>query len=154
MAEIAEAAPAIEQGHAEGRHADRQASTDGADTATTGEAASRPGSPNGRTPSRVGVESGGDTQDYLHTLRIWLERHKHYPRAARMRRQEGTVVVRLVIEPDGRVRTQQIERGSGHAILDREVTAMIARAAPFPPVPPEVGRQGIEIVTPVEFSLR
>ncbi|MCA1790789.1 MAG: energy transducer TonB, partial [Thioalkalivibrio sp.] len=102
-------------------------------------------------------DTGGDPallNDYMAQLRAWLERHRQYPRQARMRRMEGTVVVRFVLDRSGDVLSYEIEDSSGHGILDREVELMIERAQPFPAIPSHVERSPLEVVVPVQFTLR
>jgi periplasmic protein TonB len=84
----------------------------------------------------------------------WLERHKRYPRLAQEQRQEGTVYLRFAIDRQGRVVSSQIERGSGYALLDEEVSALIRRAQPLPAPPPEVPGARIELTVPIQFTLR
>ncbi|HEY0838066.1 MAG TPA: energy transducer TonB, partial [Azospirillum sp.] len=83
-----------------------------------------------------------------------LERHKRYPRIAQMRRQEGVAQVRFVIDRQGRVLSARLETGSGHALLDEETVALVERASPLPPPPPEMPRERIELVVPVQFFVR
>ncbi|MFY8093574.1 MAG: energy transducer TonB family protein [Niveispirillum sp.] len=87
-------------------------------------------------------------------LMAHLGKHKRYPMAARQRRQQGTAWVRLTLDRKGRVLSQQLERGCGVEALDREATEMVARAQPLPEIPDELGMDQMELVLPVEFSLR
>lgn len=98
--------------------------------------------------------AAGAQADYIAALRAWLERHKEYPRRARMRRQEGVAVLRFVVARDGEVLEYALAKGSGHAALDREVEAMIRRASPLPAMPDGMNRERLELVVPVQFSLR
>jgi protein TonB len=93
-------------------------------------------------------------RNYFAQLAAWLNKHKRYPRRAQQRRQEGTVKVRFMIDRSGRVLSHRIIGSSGHALLDREVEAMLARASPLPPVPAEIGQTRLSITLPVAFSLR
>lgn len=88
------------------------------------------------------------------TLRTHLERHKRYPAAAQFRRQEGVSHVRFSMNRDGTVRWARLERGSGHSRLDDESLALLDRAQPLPPPPPEVPGDPIEIVVPIQFFLK
>jgi len=83
----------------------------------------------------------------------WLERYKRYPRAAREQRQEGTAYLRFAIDREGRVLSAQIEKGSSFSLLDEEVLALVQRAQPLPPPPPEVPGAQIVLTVPVQFSL-
>ncbi|WP_369060349.1 energy transducer TonB [Caulobacter sp. 73W] len=109
---------------------------------------------------RVGNATGMDVdaphgagKDYASRLRTWLESHKTYPRKARMRREEGIVEIRFVVDRAGHVLNGDVVRSSGHQMLDAEVIAMLARADPFPPAPRHLRGERIEISAPVEFFL-
>lgn len=87
-------------------------------------------------------------------LMAHLGKHKRYPMSARQRRQQGTAWVRLTLDRNGRVLSRQLERGCGVEVLDREAEELLDRAQPLPPIPPELGQDQMELVLPVEFSLR
>ena len=116
------------------------------------------GTPGAAQGSDVDSDAGGGlpgpTPDYLGLLRAWLEKHKEYPRPSRNRREEGTVLLRFVMERSGRVVSHRIERSSGHPALDRAVEEMLARAQPLPAMPPEMLQAKLELVVPVQFALR
>lgn len=88
------------------------------------------------------------------TLRAHLENHKRYPAAARFRRQEGVATVRFVMDRNGKVLSAKLERSSGKSLLDEEALALLDRAQPLPPPPPEVVGETLELVVPVQFFLR
>jgi protein TonB len=102
----------------------------------------------------AGGGEAGISPDYLDVLRAWLERHKEYPRQAQLRRQEGTALLRFVIDRDGQVLSYQIERSSGHASLDAAVEAMLERARPLPAMPSDMAQARLELSLPVTFELR
>lgn len=104
--------------------------------------------------ARTGGGTPGAPADYFTALQAWLERHKEYPRQARLRRQEGTVLLSFTFDRAGRVLGHRIERSSGHAALDREVAAMLVRAQPLPPIPDAMTQARLEITVPVQFALR
>jgi protein TonB len=89
---------------------------------------------------------------YLATLYAHLARYKHYPRAAQLAHVEGTALLRFTMDRQGKVLSYRIERGSGHADLDAEVSAMIERAQPLP-APPADMPDTMEMVIPVQFSV-
>lgn len=107
----------------------------------------------GSGDASAGGGQQGVNQDYLSRLAAWLEQHKAYPRRAQQRREEGTVLLRFAIDRAGRVLDWRIVRGSGHDALDQEVAAMIRRAEPMPPMPPEMPQPRIELTVPVQFRL-
>jgi protein TonB len=83
-----------------------------------------------------------------------LEQHKKYPRLARKRHEQGTAYLRFRMHRSGEVLSFALERSAGHEALDEEVLAMIKRAQPLPALPPEVTDSEVEIVVPVQFTLR
>ncbi len=92
--------------------------------------------------------------DYQFLLQAWLEKHKKYPRRAKQRHWQGTVMLHFVIDRAGNVLSYRIQESSGHAVLDEEVEAMIRRAAPLPPVPEEMQSARLEFIVPVQFFLK
>jgi protein TonB len=71
-----------------------------------------------------------------------------------MRRQEGVVQLRFVVDRTGKVLSYQIAESSGHRLLDEEVERMIARAQPLPAIPADMNQDRLELVLPVSFNLR
>jgi protein TonB len=96
----------------------------------------------------------GSSADYIAILQAWLERHKDYPSRARLRGQEGTVLLYLMIDDEGRVLDQRIERSAGFALLDDAAREMVERAQPLPRAPDGLGPKRLELVVPVRFFLR
>ncbi|MEM0912858.1 MAG: energy transducer TonB [Pseudomonadota bacterium] len=102
----------------------------------------------------AGGGSIGNTQNYASELLSWLQRHKEYPRRARMRRQEGTVLLYFKMNADGEVLEFNIKQSSGFSTLDKEALKMIQRAQPLPAIPSFMNKDSLELVVPVEFFLR
>lgn len=98
--------------------------------------------------------SGAAAADYFALVRGWLEKHKEYPRRAQKRRQQGTAMLFFVVGRDGNVLDYRIRDSSGFKILDTEVEAMIQRAQPLPPIPREFRQSQLELVVPIQFSIR
>lgn len=108
----------------------------------------------GEQQAATGGGLPGHAASYFDLLRAWLEKHKEYPRDARLRRSQGTVLLWFEIDRDGNVLGHRITGSSGHAALDREVDALIRRAAPLPAMPPEMSQARLALVVPVEFRLK
>lgn len=96
----------------------------------------------------------GARMSYLASLQSWLERHKRYPRAARLRRYEGTVEFRFLIDRSGSILEQAIVESSGRRILDEAVLELLKRASPLPSMPADVGGATLELTTSIDFKLR
>lgn len=52
----------------------------------------------------------------------------------------GSLVLEVVINDDGRLRTARIARSSGHAQLDEAAREILKLASPFDPFPPDLAR--------------
>lgn len=114
----------------------------------------------GATPPRRGIADGldadapaGKSMAYAAKVRSWLYAHKIYPRRARMRREEGVVRVRFIIDRAGVLLEGMIIGSSGKAALDEEAQAMMHRASPFPSAPAVINGDRIEFTAPIEFIL-
>tara|TARA_R110002110_G_scaffold86743_6_gene226324 strand:+ start:12451 stop:13215 length:765 start_codon:yes stop_codon:yes gene_type:complete len=103
------------------------------------------------------AQRGAGTQtveaDFLAAVGDWLARHKQYPPAARRRQIEGVGLLRFVIRRDGHVLSYGLDKGTGSRILDTEIERMIERAAPLPPMPPELEGARREFTIPIRFEL-
>lgn len=108
-------------------------------------------------PVGAGAHHAGREDDawnrYLGELRRVIERHKTYPRQARLRRQEGEVRVRFTLDTEGRVTEMALADSSGSGILDRHVEQLMHQVE-FPAPPENVNIAGQPITLPVRFTLR
>ena len=95
-------------------------------------------------------------KDYLSDLATWLERHKRYPVLAHRRGQQGEIVVKFAISPDGTLLDQEFISPSRHASLNQAVRKMLRSASPMPPVPVSLrnGKSKFEYTMPVIFELK
>jgi protein TonB len=97
---------------------------------------------------------GTPAPNYVNLLRYWLERNKTYPKDARRLRQQGVVNLYFRVTRDGRVLRHEIRKSSGHAMLDGEAEAMLRRAQPLPKFTDDMKGDYLDVVVPVQFSLR
>jgi periplasmic protein TonB len=100
------------------------------------------------------LPAAGPPPSFQSLLVAHLQRHKHYPRAAQARRQQGVAQLRFVMDRQGHVLKRALASSSGVAVLDEEVLAMIERAQPLPPIPPDLPDDRMEFVVPIQFMLR
>ena len=120
----------------------------------SGKAGSKAKNTTGSDISRTAGGNPAAKRNYYAKLAAWLNKHKRYPRRAKLRRQQGIVKVRFTIDRNGRVLANTIVNGSGHRLLDKEVQAMLKRASPMPPIPKELRLAKLTITVPVSFKLR
>jgi protein TonB len=78
---------------------------------------------------------------------------QRYPSRASARNEQGTVTVTFLLSRNGNVLSKSVVRSSGYAELDQEALAMIARAAPFPPFPPSITGETLNLPVPIQFRL-
>lgn len=71
---------------------------------------------------------------YQAKARSMIERNKHYPDDALQMGMTGSVVLVYVIDRDGRLVRADIERSSGHSLLDQAALRAVRRAR-FEPMP-------------------
>ena len=115
------------------------------------ELASVPVAPMQAMPNQVVTTSLPKWKNQIADL---LERNKRYPTEARNRHQQGTVQVAFSIDREGRVLASRVVTSSGFSMLDKEAIDMAMRASPFPPPPPEMRGEQINLVAPIRFNIR
>ncbi len=91
---------------------------------------------------------------YILELKSWLSLHKKYPQQAHRLKQEGVVIVGLVIDRGGKIISHEIRRSSGHKLLDQAVELMIQRAEKMPALPEDFPRDALELLIPVRFKMK
>jgi len=99
------------------------------------------------------AKSGGDAKMmglYLGQINDHVQRAKINPRSA----IAGTVIMRFTIDVDGKLLSKEIAKSSGSKVLDDAATAALDRAAPFPPIPPEVSIKPLAFTQPFKFIMR
>lgn len=96
-------------------------------------------------------KKGSETveSNYMKRVSARIHRFKQYPRQARITKQEGTVVIQLTIDSDGRVQDKDITSSSGIDLLDEAALQLITKADPFPKFPSALVKK---IGTRLKFS--
>lgn len=77
---------------------------------------------------------------YIEDWRLKVERvgELNYPQAARDQKLYGTLVVTVSIKADGALDKIEINRPSGHRVLDEAALRIVRLAAPFSPFPADI----------------
>jgi protein TonB len=83
-----------------------------------------------------------------------LERNKRYPPAAQVRREQGVARLFFSLDRQGRLIESRVLHSSGAARLDEEALALVRRAQPFPPPPPELTGDRVGLTVPIRFNLK
>lgn len=87
-------------------------------------------------------------------LMAQLERNKRYPSEAQSRGEQGIAQLAFNVDRSGGVHNARIVRSSGSSVLDQATLAMVARAAPLPPPPPEITGSQIPVSVPIRYNAR
>jgi protein TonB len=80
-----------------------------------------------------------------------IERNKRYPETSARRGEQGVAQVFFSLDRQGRVIDSRVVRSSGASALDEEALALLRRAQPFPPVPPEILGDRVNLILPLRF---
>jgi len=80
-----------------------------------------------------------------------IERNKHYPETSARRGEQGVAQIFFSLDRQGRVIDSRVVRSSGASALDEEALALLRRAQPFPPVPPEILGDRVNLILPLRF---
>lgn len=99
----------------------------------------------------AGVSAGSVT--YHDEIRAWLEKHKTYPRRARVSGLEGQVVVSFTFNRSGHILSKQVVKSSGHHILDQAALSAMDAATPLPAIPDSIAQNQITLKVPFGFNL-
>jgi periplasmic protein TonB len=106
-------------------------------------------------PPAPAFDPTGDAQKaFVARLFAHLNRFKQYPQGARLRHEQGVVGLRFTMDRQGRVLSFTIAKNSGSKLLDEEALNIIKRAQPLPRIPAAFPQTQLDLVIPVEFSLR
>ena len=79
---------------------------------------------------------------YVEDWRLKVERigELNYPQAARDQRLYGSLVVTVSIKSDGALEKVEINRPSGHKLLDEAAVRIVKLASPFAPFPADISK--------------
>lgn len=109
----------------------------------------------GTAVANSGGRGGGDAAAaWRGRVLAHLDRHKRYPRAAKMMKREGRAEVRLRLDRDGHVLDVALATSAGMAALDEEAVEVVRRSQPLPAPPPEVAGDPIPMQVPIGFTLQ
>jgi protein TonB len=80
-----------------------------------------------------------------------IERNKRYPETSARRGEQGVAQVFFSLDRQGRLIDSRIVRSSGASALDEEALGLLRRSQPFPPVPPEILGDRVNLILPLRF---
>ncbi|MFZ0355701.1 MAG: energy transducer TonB [Pseudolabrys sp.] len=122
--------------------------------------ASAPSSADTKSERAAAPTAGANSQNpnalpnWKSQLVAQLERSKRYPPEAQSRGEQGVAQLAFSVDRSGGVHNARITRSSGSSLLDQATLALVARAAPLPPPPPEITGSQIPISVPIHYNMR
>ncbi|MBV8092874.1 MAG: energy transducer TonB [Acetobacteraceae bacterium] len=90
--------------------------------------------------------------DWRNEFAAWVEAHKYYPEEAVRRGEDGLSGVRIIVAPDGRVKSVDLILRSGSVWLDMALQSLF-RSAHLPPFPPGVVDRDLTIEVTMNYIL-
>lgn len=90
---------------------------------------------------------------YGRALSEAIGRHQRYPRIAQLRHWQGTTLLDLAIDAEGRLLEVRVARSSGHDVLDRSAVEMARAATPLPRPSGPLASLDLKLNVPVVFKL-
>jgi protein TonB len=107
-----------------------------------------------RPPAQIADQaSAGSAMPAMSHIAYLEEPTPRYPAESRRAREEGLVVLRVLVDERGRVKSIDVYRSSGHPRLDEAARDAVGRALFKPYIDGGVARAASAII-PIEFSLR
>ena len=110
-------------------------------------------------PRKVFVSARTQEFKYANYMNEWVKKvervgNLNYPDAARREGISGKLMMDVALNSDGTVRNITILRPSGYRIIDDAAVRIVKLAAPFPPFPPDIGKDAdiLHITRTWEFS--
>jgi protein TonB len=98
----------------------------------------------------AGANLAAALSSYNQRVAAHLQRFKQYPPGG----DQGTSRLSFTLGRGGQVLGSRLAGSSGHPSLDNETLAMVRRAQPFPPMPPELKQASMSFSVPVRFLAR
>jgi len=96
-----------------------------------------------KLPRRKFIGARAESVVYAEYVEKWRQRietigTQNYPEEARRRQLFGSLLLTVSIKADGSVEQVEVDRSSGHSILDGAARHIIELAGPFPPFPADI----------------
>jgi protein TonB len=114
------------------------------------------GTGTGGAPPRPVIDHRRIAREWMNEVNGAVTRRavRDYPRAARRSRLEGTVIVSIAVDRDGRITAVEVARGAGSDTLDRAAVAAVQAVGTLPPPPDIFNQRGRPLTMPISYRLR
>ncbi len=105
-----------------------------------------------RPASAASTPQGAPNPEAMAAYNRRVAAHLQGFRPAPIAGQQGISRLSFTLGRSGQVLGSRLAGSSGHPALDSEALAMVRRAQPFPPIPPELKQASISFTVPIKFS--
>lgn len=102
------------------------------------------------------IEIGTESIKYVSYMKLLKDKIQNvwvYPEQARLKNQQGTLLVKFGINKDGSLAYADVIRSSGYPILDEAAIKAIKEASPFNPLPERFGVDRLNIYATFTYEL-
>ena len=103
-----------------------------------------------------GIEGGtskGIISQYVTQIYKLIDSKKNYPRQSLIRKEEGVVLLQIIIRNDGKLMSIKSLKAKHQRLVDSSFSA-VEDARPFPPFPLEILRKKMIIKIPLIYKIR
>ena len=103
-----------------------------------------------------GIEGGTSKEiigQYVTQIYKLIDSKKNYPRQSLIRREEGVVLLQIIIRNDGKLMSIKSLKAKHQRLVDSSFSA-VEDARPFPPFPLEILRKKMIIEIPLIYKIR
>ena len=103
-----------------------------------------------------GIEGGtskGIISQYVTQIYKLIDSKKNYPRQSLIRREEGVVLLQIIIRNDGKLMSIKSLKAKHQRLVDSSFDA-VENAAPFPAFPKQIKRKKMIMEIPVIYNIR
>lgn len=105
---------------------------------------------------KKGIEGGVSTEilnQYVTQIYKLIDSKKNYPRQSLIRREEGVVMLQIIIRNDGKLMSVKSLKAKYQRLVDSSFDA-VEEAAPFPTFPLQIKKKRMIIEVPVIYKIR
>ena len=91
---------------------------------------------------------------YIRAINQRINDNFVYPAIAKKMKMEGSLRLSLRIQRSGRLLGVELKKSSGFGVLDENAIKIVKDSAPYPPFPPEINQEELQIDLPVIYEIK
>ncbi len=95
-----------------------------------------------------------DFSGYIRDINQRINNNFVYPSMAKKSKMEGSLKLGLRIHRTGRLLGVELKKSSGFGVLDENAIKIVKDSAPYPPFPPGINQEELQIDLPVIYEIK